>query len=92
MKSTPVISYVAADPGEVYWRKEKCPHRGADVLLRTVGGILVRGKWYGDLGEAFTAWCPMPKDGLPPAAIHDAPLLARVRFSWNLIFNPRRSR
>lgn len=86
------VSYVAAPPGELYWRKEVCPHKGAEVLLRTIGGICIKGQWYGVLGEAFTAWCPLPKDGVPPPAIHSAPLLARVRFCWNLIFNPRLSR
>lgn len=82
--------YVAAPPGEIYWRYEACPHRGADVLLRTVGGVLVRGRWYGALGEAFVAWCQMPKDGKPPADIHGAPLLARIRFALRLVINPNR--
>jgi len=84
--------YIAAPPGQVYWRHEVCPHRGADVLLRTVGGVLVRGRWYGAYGEAFTAWSPMPKDGDPPSSIHGAPLLERLRFAWRLIFNPRHGR
>jgi hypothetical protein len=74
----------------VYWRKEVCPHRGREVLLRTVGGICVKGQWYGKLGEAFTAWCPLPKDGAPPAAIFDAPLRERLRFAFRLIFHPGR--
>lgn len=91
MKRT--VDYVAAPPGEIYWRYEVCPHKGADVLLRTRGGILVRGRWYGALGEAFTAWCPMPKDGEPPAAppdIRQAGLRERLAFAFNLIFNPYR--
>lgn len=82
------IDYIAAPPGELYWRHEVCPHRGADVLLLTIGGMLVRGIWYGKMGEAFTAWCPMPKDSAPPPRIQDAPLRARLRFAWRLIFNP----
>lgn len=83
-------SYIAAPPGEIYWRKEVCPHGGATVLLRTVHGVLVKGTWQGALGQYFSAWCPMPKDGLPPPDIRQAPLLERLRFAWNLIFNPAR--
>lgn len=82
-------THVAASPGQVYWRPEVCPHRGAKVLLRTIGGTCVVGQWYGALGESFTAWSPMPKTGAPPAAIHEAPLLQRLRFAFNLIFQPR---
>lgn len=84
------LDYVAAAPGEIYWREEVCPHRGATVLLRTVHGILVKGSWQGALGQHFDAWSPMPKRGPPPADIHQAPLLSRVRFAFNLIFNPGR--
>jgi len=62
--------YLAAPPGEVYWRHEKCPHRGTQVLLKTIGGVLVKGHWYGELNQYFTAWCPMPKDQ-PPAPQND---------------------
>jgi hypothetical protein len=86
---TKALSYVAARPGDIYWRYEVCPYKGADVLLRTIGGVLVRGHWYGKLGEAFVAWCPMPKDGEPPAAIAHASLRERLRFAFNLIFNPK---
>lgn len=84
-------TYISAPPGEVYWRHEACPHGGADVLLRTIGGVLVRGRWRGALGQYFTAWCPMPKDTPPPESIHSAPLWDRVKFAFNLIFNPRKS-
>lgn len=32
-----------------------------DVLLLTVGGVLVSGKWYGEIGQYFVAWMPMPR-------------------------------
>lgn len=81
--------YVAAPPGQVYWRREVCPHKGAKVLLLTIGGICITGTWSGALGQYFVAWSPMPKDGTPPADIREAPLLQRLRFAWNLIFQPR---
>lgn len=62
--------YLAAPPGEIYWRHEECPHRGTQVLLKTIGGILVKGHWYGKLNQYFVAWCPMPKDQ-PPAPKND---------------------
>lgn len=83
--STHTQSYVAAPPGELYWRHEVCPHRGAKVLLKTRGGTCVTGNWYGALGEAFTAWCPMPKDGEPPARIQDARLWDRLVFAVRLV-------
>lgn len=81
-------TYIAAPPGELYWRHEVCPHKGADVLLLTVGGVLVRGRWYGTYGQHFTAWCPMPKNGAPPADIRRASLWARIVFAFRLIFQP----
>jgi hypothetical protein len=82
---TALKNYVAAPPGEIYWRREVCPHRGKNVLLKTVGGICVKGHWYGDYGQYFTAWCPMPKDGDPPPGIRNAPLLERIRFAFRLV-------
>lgn len=83
-------TYIAAPPGELYWRREVCPHRGAKVLLKTIGGVAWMGHWgSGALGEHFTAWCPLPKDGDPPPRIQDAPLADRIRFAFNLIFNPK---
>jgi hypothetical protein len=86
------LDYVAAGPGQVYWRFERCPHVGAKVLLLTIGGVCITGPWHGELGEFYQAWSPMPKRGRPPADIREAPLLERMRFAWNLIFNPRRRR
>lgn len=79
------LTYVAAQPGQVYWRKEVCPHKGAKVLLRTIGGVCVTGQWYGELGQYFTAWSPMPKDGEPPQDIRLAPWWVRVRFAVGLV-------
>lgn len=61
MNASKSREYVAAPPGDLYWRYEVCPHRGAKVLLKTVGGTCVEGHWYGDYGYAFVAWCPLPK-------------------------------
>ena len=78
--------YVAAPPGDIYWRHQECPHRGKRVLLRTVGGVAVIGHWYGDLGQYLTAWCPLPKDGAPPSNIRDASLWQRIIFALKIIF------
>lgn len=32
-----------------------------DLLLLTTGGVLVSGRWYGELGQHFVAWMPMPR-------------------------------
>lgn len=58
-------THIAAPPGQIYWRYEPCPNAGAKVLLRTVGGVAVIGQWYGQLGQFFTAWCPLPTNGIP---------------------------
>lgn len=54
-------AHIAGPAGEVYWRYEVPSDRGAKMLLLTVGGICVSGRWYGALGENFLAWSPMPK-------------------------------
>lgn len=53
--------YIAASPGDVYWRYEVPPSTDAKVFLLTVGRVAVVGQWYGALGEAFVAWAPMPR-------------------------------
>ena len=86
-------THIAAPPGELYWRKEVCPERRAKVILRTIGGIAWLGHWgKGDLGEHFTAWCPLPKDGRPAPSIQDGTLRQRLRFAFYLIFKPARTR
>ena len=84
-------SYIAAPPGQVYWRRQVCPHIGAKVLLKTIGGTCVVGSWYGPYGESFVAWSPMPKDGDPPTDIRAAAWLVRLRFAIKLIFSPTRA-
>lgn len=79
-------THIAAPPGEVYWRREKCPHGGSKVLLLTTHGICVTGSWYGDYGQFFQAWSPMPKDCDPPPDIRQASLWDRIRFAFNMIF------
>lgn len=78
-------SYIAAKPGQVYWRHEKCPHRSSKVLLLTVGGICVTGSWYGDVGQYFLAWSPMPKTGEPPPDIRSASLWERIKYAVRLV-------
>lgn len=84
-------THISAPPGEVYWRKEPCPHTGAKVLLRTIGGTAVIGQWYGKLGQNFIAWCPLPTDALwVPTTIETTtkpPLRERIRMAFKLIFN-----
>jgi hypothetical protein len=62
------IPHIAAPPGEIFWRNSKPTSTGTKMLLRTVGGVAVIGCWYGELGEAFTAWSPLPKSspGITP--------------------------
>ena len=78
-------THIAAQPGQVYWRHERCPHGGAKVLLLTVHGICVTGSWYGNLGQYFQAWSPMPKTGTPPPDIRRASLWERVKFAVRLV-------
>lgn len=33
---------------------------GQKVLLLTKGGVCVEGKWYGEFGEFFWGWAPLP--------------------------------
>lgn len=85
------LTHVAAPPGDLYWRYEKCPHHGAKVLLKTIGGTCTVGTWQGGYGFAFVAWCPLPKDGQPPPDIRKATLWERIRFAIRLIFQPHRA-
>lgn len=55
-------THITAPPGELYWRKSVPPHVGAKMILRTIGNVAVIGHWYGDLGQYFSAWCPLPTD------------------------------
>lgn len=81
-------TYLAAPPGDLYWRYEPCPIASAKVLLLTVGGVCTIGQWYGAPGEHFQAWCPLPKKGTPPPDIRKASLLDRILFAIRLIFTP----
>lgn len=38
---------------------DPAPPGGADVLLKTKGGVCIRGKWNGD--PFYVAWSAMPK-------------------------------
>lgn len=53
--------YVAAPPGEVYWRYSVPKRTDAKMLLLTKGGVSVLAEWRGALGEFYLAWSPMPK-------------------------------
>lgn len=83
-------SHISAEPGDLYWRYEVCKHRGAKVLLLTIGGVCIVGSWYGDYGKSFVAWCPLPKRS-KPRAIDNAPLIDRIKFAFRLIFKPQRT-
>lgn len=87
---TPGPAYIAADPGELYWRYEVCPHPGAKVLILTIGDVAIIDQWgRSELGQYFKAWCPLPKRGSPPPDIRMASLWQRLRFAFYLIFQPR---
>ena len=56
------ITHLAAPPSEVYWREDCKPESTTTkMLLLTTGGVAVIGCWYGELGEFFDGWSPMPK-------------------------------
>ena len=78
-------SYIAAPPGELYWRYEVCPHPGAKVLVLSKYGVCTVAHWYGKQGEFLVAWCPLPKTGTPPPDITKAPFWARVRHAIALV-------
>lgn len=81
-------THISAPPGQLYWRNQVCAVSTAKVLLRTVGGTAVVGQWYGDLGQYFTAWCPLPASGEPKKLIQKQGLYARTQLAFKLIFNP----
>lgn len=35
--------------------------RNAKLQLLTIGGVCVHGVWLGQLGQYYTAWCPLLK-------------------------------
>jgi hypothetical protein len=49
------------DADDVSIRYELPPTKSAKMLLLTTGCVLVPGHWYGDLGEFFLGWAPMPR-------------------------------
>lgn len=58
---TEAKTHITAAPGDIAWRYERPANTGAKMMLLTVGRVAVLGTWFGDLGEAFIAWAPMPK-------------------------------
>ena len=52
---------ITAMPGDIFWRYWKPMRTDAKMLLLTKGGVAVTGNWYGEVGDSFLAWCPMPK-------------------------------
>lgn len=54
---------LSAPPSEIYWRTTVPDRPNHKMLLRTIGGVAIIGKWDGELGQYFTAWCPLPKSG-----------------------------
>lgn len=56
----PAVSYVAGGDEYNYpGLGDPKPPGGADVLLLTIGGVCIRGKWKDD-GNVI-GWAPMPK-------------------------------
>lgn len=55
------ITHLSAPPSEVYWREYKPLSTTTKMLLLTVGGVSVIGCWYGEYGEAFIGWSPLPR-------------------------------
>lgn len=54
--------YIAAEPGQLYWRYTRPTEGGgAKMLLLTIGGIAMTGRWEGEVGQYYVAWCPLPK-------------------------------
>lgn len=54
-------SVTTAQPGDVYWRYTIPARSDSKMLLLNLGGVAIIGNWYGQLGEHFLAWCPLPK-------------------------------
>lgn len=54
-------THITAEPGDIHWHYTVPDNRAAKVQLLTVGRVAVHGHWYGELGEAFIAWAPMPR-------------------------------
>lgn len=50
--------YVAGGDQEFLY---ECAPKGQKVQLLTRGGVCVHGQWYGDYGQHFWAWAPLPK-------------------------------
>jgi len=55
------IDHVAAPAGEVSWRYEPVPNKGAKCLLLNPGMCLIVGPPQGDFMKEYIAWAPMPK-------------------------------
>lgn len=51
---------ITAPTNQLYIRYTKPTHSGKCLLL-TIGGVLIVGKWDGEVGQYFLGWCPMPK-------------------------------
>lgn len=47
--------------GEAFWRYEEPAPLGEKLLLLTVGGIAVIGKWASQRGDLYLAWSYLPK-------------------------------
>ncbi len=54
-------SVTTAPPGEIHWRYTVPRNGDSKMLLLNLGGVAIIGNWYGELGEHFLAWCPLPK-------------------------------
>ena len=61
MATDKIITHVTADVGGIRWHYSKPENTGAKMILLTIGKIAVFGNWYGEVGELYIAWSPMPK-------------------------------
>lgn len=53
---------ISAPPGELFWRYSIPANANRKMLLRTIGGVAIVGKWEGELGQYFVSWCPLPRN------------------------------
>lgn len=54
-------THISGADSDLNWRYEVAPNTDSKVNLLTIGRIAASGNWYGDYGEFFIAWAPLPK-------------------------------
>ena len=58
MSEQPVTT---ATQTEMYWHYTKPKNPDSKMFLLNLGNVATIGNWYGEVGQYFKAWCPMPK-------------------------------